>query len=359
MKNSYTVLLVTCLLGVTAGCKEGNKKVLGDISDSLKHDRDFVWVVQDADAGGYEAFPDICMIENGKLICVFYAGYQHVSLPNELWTKGARISYCISEDQGRTWSPAKVLYDTPMDDRDPSIAMLSDGRLVCNFFVYKTGQTMLTFSGDSGKTWTEPVQVSKKRDLVATASSPVRTLSTGRLIMGLYGSVTYSDDGGENWVDLIKLDNPGHALSETDVIELKNSNVYAVHRTDGGPPMYYTISTDGGTTWGKTLPLKVSGHCPYLHRTVDDIIVLGYREEKIEGDTTSYSTKMVFSADECETWSEPILIDTVIGAYPSMVNLKDGSVLIVYYEEGVGSNIRARRFQIKDSKVKWLKFNRK
>ena len=30
------------------------------------------------------------------------------------------------------------------------------------------------------------------------------------------------------------------------------------------------------------------------------------------------------------------------GAYPAMVNLKDDSVLIVYYEEGGKSNIRAR-----------------
>ena len=38
-------------------------------------------------------------------------------------------------------------------------------------------------------------------------------------------------------------------------------------------------------------------------------------------------------------------MDNVIGAYPSMVNLKDGSVLIVYYEEGAGSSIRAKRFR--------------
>ena len=40
-----------------------------------------------------------------------------------------------------------------------------------------------------------------------------------------------------------------------------------------------------------------------------------------------------------------MLVDTVGGAYPSMVNLKDGSVLIVYYEEGPGSSIRAKRFR--------------
>jgi hypothetical protein len=48
------------------------------------------------------------------------------------------------------------------------------------------------------------------------------------------------------------------------------------------------------------------------------------------------------------------VVDEVGGAYPSMVNLKDGSILIVYYEEGTGSNIRARRFQIDSAGLKWL-----
>lgn len=34
-----------------------------------------------------------------------------------------------------------------------------------------------------------------------------------------------------------------------------------------------------------------------------------------------------------------------------MVSLKDGPVLIVYYEEGTGSNIRARRFRVEETDV--------
>ena len=43
----------------------------------------FVTVCADAGAGGYEAFPDVCRTKTGELICVFYAGYGHVSDPNE------------------------------------------------------------------------------------------------------------------------------------------------------------------------------------------------------------------------------------------------------------------------------------
>jgi len=40
------------------------------------------------------------------------------------------------------------------------------------------------------------------------------------------------------------------------------------------------------------------------------------------------------------------MIDKFIGAYPSMVQLKDGRVLCLYYEEGKGSAIRAATIRI-------------
>src|SRR5690606_23620475 len=96
--------------------------------------QDFVYVCTDAGAGAYEAFPDVCRLSDGRLMCVFYAGYAHVSLPNDALPKGGRVSYCLSDDEGRTWSPAQTLYDGPDDDRDPSIVQTRSGRLICNYF---------------------------------------------------------------------------------------------------------------------------------------------------------------------------------------------------------------------------------
>ena len=42
----------------------------------------YVIVCHDAGAGGYEAFPDVCRTRDGELLCVFYAGFGHVSLPS-------------------------------------------------------------------------------------------------------------------------------------------------------------------------------------------------------------------------------------------------------------------------------------
>ena len=318
----------------------------------------FVHVCQDAGAGAYEAFPDVCRLSDDRLMAVFYAGYGHVALPNEQLPKGGRISYCTSADEGRTWSDAEILYDGPDDDRDPSIVQLKNGQLICNFFSLRKGNgqgrrwtglgTWMVASDDLGKTWSEPRQLYDSY----YCSTPIRELSDGRLILGLYretpksaaGAVGISDDGGKTWSPVIDIDNGGVRLdAETDVIELTDGTLYAAQRAK----MCYSISKDRGQTWSVSEPIGFAGHCPYFLRTVDGIILLAHRVP---------STSLHYSLDECKTWSENVLVDSVGGAYPSMVNLKDGSVLIVYYEEGTGSSIRAKRLRATPSGIKWLKF---
>lgn len=316
----------------------------------------YITVCEDAGAGAYEAFPDVCRLNDGRLMAVFYAGYGHVALPCEQLPKGGRIAYCTSADEGRTWSPAQTLVDTPDDDRDPSIVQLPNGRLICNYFSLRkekgtkrpwTGLgTWIVTSDDLGRTWSAPRQISKSY----YCSSPIRILSTDRLILGLYaesaksahGAVIFSDDGGQTWAKEVDIDNGGVRLdAETDLIELKDHSLYAVLRAKA----CFATSSDRGATWTVSKPIGFPAHCPYLLRTKDDIILLAHRLP---------ATSLHYSLDECRTWSENVLVDEVGGAYPSMVNLKDGSVLIVYYEEGAGSNIRARRFRATRQGIQWL-----
>ena len=316
----------------------------------------YVYVCTDAGAGGYEAFPDVCRLSDGRLMSVFYAGYGHVSLPNEQLPKGGRVSVCTSGDEGRTWSKAQTLYDGPDDDRDPSIVQLKSGRLVCNFFSLRKSDTpgkrwigrgsWMVTSDDLGKTWSPPRQIIKD----AYCSAPIRELSDGRLILGLYretqgsaaGAVITSDDGGTTWNKVVEIDNGGHRLdAETDIVELKDGTLYAAQR----PKMCFSVSKDRGDTWSVSEPMGFAGHCPYFLRTRDDVILLAHRVP---------ATSLHYSLDECKTWSENVPVDTVGGAYPSLVNLTDGSVLIVYYEEGGGSSIRAKRLRASSKGIEWL-----
>ena len=337
-----------------------NIRVSGKASPAKKEFRvppkPYVVVCADTAAGNYEAFPDVCRLRDGRLMAVFYAGYGHVSLPNKQLPKGGRISYCTSDDEGLTWSDAQTLYDGPDDDRDPSIVQLKDGRLVCNYFSLRKSDikgkrwiglgTWAVSSNDLGKTWSKPRQVAKEY----YCSSPIRELSDGRLVLGLYavkngtavGAVAFSDDDAKTWNAPVDIDNGGVRLdAETDVIELKDGTLYAAQRAQ----MAYSISKDRGKTWSVSKPMGFAGHCPYFHRTADDIILLAHRVP---------ATSLHYSLDECKTWSKNVPVDSVGGAYPSMVNLKDGSVLIVYYEEGAGSSIRARRLRATKKGIEWL-----
>ncbi len=315
--------------------------------------RSFVTVCADGGAGAYEAFPDVCRLADGRLQCLFYASYTHVGVPNSQWPRGGRISVCRSSDEGRTWTPAETLFDSPADDRDPSITQLKDGRLICSFFTSR-GAQMIEARTPTGP-WSEPRVLAEGLGV----SSPVRELSDGILILGAYfekdgtayGTTVRSTDGGKSWEPPVTIDNAGAYLdAETDVIELKDGTLFAALRGGQGAPMHSSRSNDRGRSWHRSEPMSFVGHCPYLHRTVDGALVLAYRQP-VKGPT--YGTALRVSQDEAKTWSDAVSVDSVIGAYPSLINLKDGSVLIVYYEEGTGSNIRARRFRISGKDVTW------
>jgi sialidase-1 len=67
-----------------------------------------------------------------------------------------------------------------------------------------------------------------------------------------------------------------------------------------------------------------------------------FRDDKVK---KSGYTGLRISNDEGKTWAGPYLIDETWGAYPSVIELKDGSLLAIYYEEGKGSGIRVLKFK--------------
>ncbi|MGC9053068.1 MAG: sialidase family protein [Candidatus Hydrogenedens sp.] len=329
----------------------------------LQEGKDYLVICKDGGRGAYEAFPDICRLPDGRLLCVFYDGYAHVSLPNDTYPKGGRISGIFSEDEGKTWGKPFVVYDSPYDDRDPSIAVIDNKKLICNFFSLKPIKnqdkqweglgTWIISSEDWGKTWSEPQQIFSEY----YCSSPIRTLSDGTLIISLYaderkggcGAVSLSKDKGITWSTPIDIDYGTLKLdAEPDICILKNQNLFIAQRGHSDLPMGFSLSTDGGKTWSISKALPFPGHSPYLYRAPSGVLLMGIRSPH-KGTCISIST------DDAVSWNEPILVDPCIGAYPSMVTLKDDSILIVYYEEGPSSNLRARKFMIDaQGKVEWL-----
>jgi photosystem II stability/assembly factor-like uncharacterized protein len=313
-------------------------------------------------AGTYQAFPDACRLRNGDIAVVFYAGYQHVSLPRSPdWPRGGRICLVRSRDEGRTWSAPEVIYDDPEDNRDPHIAQLPDGSLAVTFFSLRpngrepngfegTG-CKIVYSRDGGRTWERQARTLTAPDQRWFCSAPVRVLPSGTWMLGvykydsaaaqIYGGVLRSTDRGRTWGQPIPIGKGQDILldAETDVIALKNGTLFAALRRGkpAGAHMHYATSTDDGKTWTPARDIGFPGHAPFLYRLRNGTILLAHRLPQ---------TALHLSRDEGRTWQGPYEVDNVHGAYPSIVELKDGTILIVYYTEGKDSEVRARRFRI-------------
>ena len=309
-------------------------------------------------AGTYQAFPDVCRLANSDLLCVFYAGYGHVSLPRPDCPRGGRICCVRSKDEGQNWSIPRVLFDGPFDDRDPHIAQMREGDVVCSFFTRRPDadgkmgcDTCLVTSRDGGQTWSTEPQVAAPG---WPSSAPVRRLPDGTRILGVYredgptayGGIIRSRDGGKTWCAPIPIgkDSGVRLDAETDFVSLKDGSLLAALRGDR-VNLHFATSRDGGLTWSPVKDSGFPGHCPHFTRLHTGEILLSHRLPK---------TALHVSRDDGKTWQGPYAIDDTIGAYPSTVELTDGSVLVVYYEEGEHSAIRARRFRLTPEGIQFV-----
>jgi len=336
---------------------KGQSAALPNDWEMIRLTRKYQVICEDAGAGGYEAFPDLVRLQNGELLCVFYAGYGHVSHPTEALPNGARVCMVRSADDGKSWSPAQVVADTPWDDRDPSICQLSDGTIIVNWFTYyhggpsvRPGNTVgykeiwLTRSEDNGQTWSEPELIPSTANGYWGCSSPIRELADGTLVLPIYHeypeplrNVSYtilSADGGKTWGGPNVVDPDNDDNDEPDIVVLPDGRLLCLMRANrDGNNMHKSVSEDGGKTWSKAQEVGFRGHAPNLLRTAQGILLVGHRLP---------NTALHYSLDDGETWSDTVHVDDTIGAYTSMAQLPDGRVLIVYYEEGAGSSIRAQ-----------------
>jgi len=309
-------------------------------------------------AGPYQAFPDACRLRNGDLLCVFYAGYGHVSLPSAEWPKGGRICMVRSSDDGCTWTAPEVLFDDADDNRDPHITQMKDGTLVCSFFsLYMDGSarkgrgSQLVRSRDGGRTWETTARAVSPGYY---CSAPVRELVDGTCVLGVYsegagkawGGVIRSTDHGDTWSAPVDIGREAglYLDAETDLIQRSDGSLYAALRSSK-VHMHYATSNDLGQTWTPVQDIGFDGHAPHFTRLSTGEILLTHRVPQ---------TALHVSRDECQTWQGPYILDRVGGAYPATVERRDGTVLAIYYSEGAGSHVRAQRFRLRSDGIDLL-----
>jgi hypothetical protein len=154
-----------------------------------------------------------------------------------------------------------------------------------------------------------------------------------------WGGAIRSSDYGRSWGLPISIGKTNNVYldAETDIIPLKNDWLLAALRSSQGN-LRFARSRDNGKSWSTPKDAGFPAHSPHFTRLKNGVIILSHRIPQ---------TAIHLSRDEGETWEGPFVIDeTAPGAYPSTVELRDGSVLIVYYTEGNDSAVRARKFHV-------------
>ena len=341
---------------------------------------------------GYFAWPTVERLDDGTLI-VSSSGLR--STHPCPWGKTVLNT---STDDGATWSPPRVINDSPLDDRDAGVVNLGGDNLLVTWasvdvrkqyfdedmkkeFVKMEGAeeverwretlaavtdadaerhlgSWLMLSDDKGATWSEHIRVP-----VYTPHGPIRLRNGDLIYLGKrfvvdrneldLGPVVaaHSADNGRTWtergsVPVYPRMHSGN-YAEPHVVELPSGKLLGMIRISGERvynldhtgvlpfSMMQTESDDGGHTWTNLKPLNFHGSPPHLLRHSSGVLILIYGFRLLP-----YGQRIALSDDDGQTWRHDWIlrddgIDWDLG-YPSTIEMPDGSLLSVFYQKVPG-----------------------
>ncbi len=316
-------------------------------------------------------FPVLIQLKDGRLAAVLRGGAPHIG-------RGGRLDWVTSKDQGRTWTPPKVLVDTAEDDRNPAFGQLKDGTLLAAYCILSGygadgklagARKDRVFDGvyvmrstDGGQTWSASRRSPETRrppgdkNVVSTAVSPygkIVQLKDGTALMAVYYEATLADgtqqfqswvfrstDQGLTWdyPSLIQLDG-----NETSLAVLKDGTVLAAVRTSRAGYLKVTRSKDGGKTWAPSVRVTQNAEHPAdLIQLQDGRVLMSFGERNAPRGVHAW-----LSRDGGVTWrSEDRQVlasdapNTDCG-YPSSVETKRGRIVTMYYQVDDAANAPA------------------
>jgi len=226
------------------------------------------------------------------------------------------------------------------------------------FGIKQTSQFLIAKSSDDGRTWEEPINITKmcKKEewwLFAPAPGNGITLKDGTLVIPTQGrdkegvpfsNITYSKDDGETW----KTSEPAYtSTTECAIVQLEDGSLMLNMRDNrnreekGEKNGRAIFTTDNlGETWKEhhtshgTLPEPVCMASLYKHEYTENgqekSLLLFSNPNMKEG---RYNITIKTSLDNGETWPEKywILIDEGRGrGYSSLTSVDEGTIGILY-----------------------------
>lgn len=300
-------------------------------------------------------FPSVAKTGDGRLLVAYYDSPEHVS-------PRGRISMVESRDNGRTWSRPRVIIDTPLDDRDPSLTVTRAGRVLVSYFARDTETSrsagvFVVRSDDGGATWSDPVRVDTILTDSATTSKIVEA-ENGDLLIPLYGSVAgdghsrvtigRSRDQGRTWPREQEI--AVAAESDTNVMEptlaIAGARMLVLMRTDRAENFAYaTRSIDSGLTWSTPssfgMAAQSSELVPLPGEPAVTAVHLWADWSHHWGDSRPTIAQMIRwpVGTAAPVFGEPrVLYNSKCddAGYPSGVVLDDGRLFVVFYDACFG-----------------------
>lgn len=326
------------------------------------------------------AWPSAIRLQNGK-IAIGASGFRlaHVC-------PFGKAVMAISEDEGETFTMPMVVIDTPLDDRDLGFCTFGTKGLIVTSFnnraemqrqrayyekykgdpKYKIGYIDTITEEDEETYYGSTFRISRDfgvtfgelyRSPVTSPHGPVE-LQNGQIIWvgttmpgndGLQVYTMNPENGEMKYVSSIEpiyRDGEKLASCEPYAIQLPSGKIIChirVQQMDSERKImtiYQTESDDNGYTW--TTPRQILGDLdgapPHLCYHSSGVLISAYGRREMP-----YGIRVMFSKDEGKTWdTNHILFENPInrdGGYPATVELKDGSLMTVFYtypkEDGV------------------------
>jgi len=267
------------------------------------------------------------------------------------------IYFSLSSDSSKSWSPPVMINDIPgcafspylaVDDEGTIYVTWSDTRHDFWFDVY------FARSADQGSTWTSPaVRVNDytsgfqgATDIVVHKVTPSHR--------SIYVSWTdsrnghheaffsKSEDGGRTWEENVRASDGDWAeyskmaVDDSGTIHL----IYWGRRPERHPSIFYTQSTDEGSTWAT--PNTMISPDTFSSQLEQDIAVDRYRNiyavwkttPFLPGNERDYHIYFAMSQDGGQTWSDPIIrVDDStmdFGELPCISLVEDGRIYVAW-----------------------------